>query len=204
MPQRATAPVWRTRDDGHKQRYNEAVGPRSTPADRRNSRRTGISLALQARNHLGDLKVSSLTVGSSGFAGHRAFDMNVKNLDIDTDQLRERSVRSGVRVVPRHMVYGWVNEAADKVEQRERQALDEEMQARFGFQANISHTANIRPSDVDTFAADFNARLCEEWAQRGVSADIPDNYFDRCIEAGMTPQQCAAYWADGIPLELIP
>lgn len=202
MPQRTTAPIWRTRADGHKQRYNEAVGPRSTPAERHGAR-SGISLAREARNHLEDLGVTVTGGTVTRLTGHRAFDMDVKNLDIDTERHRERAVRSGVRVVPRHMVYGWVNEAADKVEQHKRQALDEEMQTKFSFQANISHTADIRPSDVDAFTADFNARLREAWAQQGVPADMPDEYFDRCSEAGMTPQQCAAYWADGIPLELI-
>lgn len=135
---------------------------------------------------------------------HRVIRLDIENLALNVEHLLTIASQSGLRVVPVTSVQVWVNAAAETVEADERVFLGEEILSRFGLQVEVRHKALIASSKVDAFTADFNARLREAWAQRGVPADIPDDYFDRCSEAGMTPEQCAAYWADDIPLELIP
>lgn len=177
---------------------------RSVTPVRPSRRRSSISAAREARSHLEDLGATVTGMDSTGFTGHRVFELGVEHLGINTDWLQEQALRTGVRTVPRSHVDRWVNEGAENAEQAERDAVAAEVVERFGYQARITHTADIKPTGVDAFTADFNARLREAWADRGVPTDVPDYYYDRCSEAGMTPEQCAAYWADGIPLELIP
>lgn len=166
---------------------------------------TKTGRAREAREYLvNDLGVTIEKFTAYRFTGRRVFELDIENLGLHVEALLDMQLQAGRRAVSVASVQVWVNTAAEAVEADERVLLGEEILSRFGLQADIRHTADIHPSKVDAFTADFNARLREAWAQRGVPADIPDDYFDRCSEAGMTPEQCAAYWADDIPLELIP
>lgn len=165
---------------------------------------TKTGRARAAREYLvDDLGVTIEKFTAYRFTGRRVFELDIADLHLNVEHLLTIASQSGLRAVPVTAVQVWVDTAAETAEADERRLLGEEILSRFGLQADIWHTADIHPSKVDAFAADFNSRLREAWAQRGVPTDIPDNYFDRCAEARMTPEQCAAYWADDIPLEPI-
>lgn len=165
---------------------------------------SNMQRAREARDYLAnDLGVTIEKFTAYRFTGRRVFELDIADLHLNVDHLLTIASQSGLRAVPVTSVQVWVDTAAETAEADERVLLGEEVLSRFGLQADIWHTADIHPSKVDAFTADFNARLREAWAQRGVPADIPDNYFDRCAEAGMTPEQCAVSWADGPPLDYI-
>jgi hypothetical protein len=159
--------------------------------------------ADEAREYLVGLGVTVEKFTAYRFAGRRVFELDIETLGLNVEHLRTIAYRSGLRSVPTTMVQTWVDMAAETAEADERVGLAEEIESKFGFQADIRHTADIAPSKVDAFTDYFNSRLREAWVARGVPADVPDNYFDRCIESGLTPEQCAVYWRDVIPLELI-
>ena len=165
---------------------------------------TRMNRARAACEHLADLGVTlSDRSTEHRFVGHRVFELDIENLALNVGHLLNVASLSGLRSVPVTSVQTWVDAAAETAEADERRLLGEEVERLFGFQAEISHAADIAPSKVDTFTADFNARLREAWVIWGVPVDVLDEYFDRCIAAGMTPEQCAAYWADDVPLDYI-
>ena len=162
-----------------------------------------MSRTTDAKAYLADLDVTFETFAAYRFTGHRVFELNIENLALNVEHLLTIESQSGRRSVPVTSVQVWVDTAAETVEADERVLLGEEILSRFGLQADIRHTADIAPSKVDAFTADFNARLREVWVARGVPVDVPDDYFNRCIESGFTPEQCGDYWRGAIPLELI-
>lgn len=165
---------------------------------------TEIARAREAREYLEDLGVVfSDRTTAFRITGHRVFELDIENLALNVEHLLDSAYKSGRRSVPVTSVQVWVNTAAEAAEADERVGLAEEIESRFGFQADIRHTADVAPCKVDAFTADFNARLREAWVARSVPSDMPDEYFNRCIESGFTPEQCGDYWRGDIPLELI-
>lgn len=163
-----------------------------------------MSLTRAAHEYLADLGVTFERFSGHRITGSRVFELDVENLALNTEHLLDMARRSGNRRVPVRMVQQWVDLAAETAEADERTLLAEEIETRFGLQADIRHTADIHSSKVDAYAAHFNSRLREAWEAQGVPADVPDEYFDRCTAAGMTPEQCGGSWRDGIPLDYIP
>lgn len=139
---------------------------------------TKTGRARAARDHLIDLGVTIEKFTAYRFTGRRVFELDIADLHLNVDHLLDIAFKSGLRSVPITSVQTWVDAAAETAEADERVLVGEEVLSRFGLQAEIWHTADIHPSKVDAFTADFNSRLREAWVARGAPTDMPDEYFN--------------------------